>query len=121
MVIAFKSPKTFILSRSLKKLGRAVAKGKRPFIARTALLDDRLLQQILGRLIVCVRRELKTLCSLKKDSLLRHTDLESLLIFSWKKVVQELEVHAPVLLRVLQGCIPHKRSVSHDSLVAMCA
>ena len=114
MVIAFKSPKTFILSTSFKKLGGAVANGRRPSIARTAPLDDRLLHQILGRLVVYFRREF---CE-ERFFRIRHTDLETLLIFLWKKLVQELEVHA---LKLLQGCIPYKSSVSHDSLFGMCA
>lgn len=98
-----------------------VARGKRPSIATAVLADIRLRDQVLNRLGFLIRRELKTLFSLKEDSVFLCSSLDSLLSFSWKKVIQELSAHAPLLLGVLQQCILHKQTINHDAIVGLVA
>ena len=110
-------PKCLPLSRSLKKLGRVVGRGNRASIANTVLADPTLRFAVLAKVVWLIRKEMKTLCSLKIVSAYRDTSFHSLLSFSWDRLVADLALHAPILHTIVSGCVPQRGDDSRCNAV----
>ena len=101
------------LTRSLRRLGRSVGIRKRDTIARQAMGDKKIrghILNILGRDIV---KELKGMCSIKKQSILRLSSPETLYTFDWDAICSELKSAAPSLFTILHSATtvkyPHQK------------
>ena len=115
-----KKPKYFHLTRSLKKLGRFVGRGSKQSIARAAVNNKSLLPQLVCALCSAIRKELKSLCSDKHDSILRLKSKPALENFTWKTVWLELEQNAPTFLALLVGLLPASKHQLDSVRPALC-
>lgn len=63
-------------------------------------------QYILNQVIRSIKKEIKAICSLTHDSILRD-DKEALKYFSWETVWLELLPNVPTLLKILSALVPN--------------
>lgn len=56
-----------------------------------------------------IQKELSTMASKRTQSLFRDKSRDGFRKFSWDSIIAELQVHAPILLKVLKSCIDVKR------------
>lgn len=96
-------------SSGLKTLARSVGRQNRPSIARQAMRDPKIKKMVLNILEKDVQKELTKMSSKSTNSCLRQRHLEALDSFSWDSLLSELQLNAPTLYRVLQGCVSVKR------------
>ena len=75
--------------------------------------------QLLG---LTVRKEIATMCSDHVNSLLRDQSASALTGFMWGKLYDELTIHAPKLLALLE-CCTHTRKPRRNrmAVIGMCA
>ena len=119
------------LTRSLRRLGRSVGIRKRDAIARQAMGDKKIrghILNILGRDIV---KELKGMCSIKKQSILCLSSPEALYTFDWDAICSELKSAAPSLFTILHSATTVKvppskvrkvsRRVKQEQIIGLCA
>ena len=61
------------------------------------------------------------MCSDRTNSVLNSQEKEDLGIFSWDKLLDELEVNAPVFLSILHMCTQTKKPrINQDAVVGIC-
>lgn len=100
--------RVFPLTRSLKRLGRSVGRCNRGSIARQVVNDDKICQKIVKLLGKKIEREMKTMCKLSTNSVLRRRDPEG---FNLDSVITEMKKCAPNTLSLLRNCLSgHRRS-----------
>lgn len=97
--------KVFRLTRSLRGLGRSVARKSRVAVARSVMRDKRTRKKIMSILQKDLKRELELMCSVKHNSILMSTSPKSLKHFTWEKLEEELKSTAPNLHSVLEGAL----------------
>lgn len=115
-----KKPKYFHLTRSLKKLGRFVGRGRRKSIARAAVNNKSLFPEIVQSLCRTIKKEIKTVCSETHDSILKMKTKPALEQFTWKTVWLELQQNAPTLIDLLLGLLPASKSNLDSVRPALC-
>ena len=79
---------------------------------------------ILNHLGVILRNEMSVMVSDNVGSLLRSNNMDDMKCFSWSKLVDELRVHAPTLLHLLQAMVKKKKSCNRppaDGIIGVCA
>ncbi len=103
------------LTRSLIKLGKSVGRKSRSSIARQVANDRRIKDRVVELLGGNIRREMKTLCSLREISIVRSTSPDTLQYFKWETVIDELQEQAPTLLGFLRGSVQKTRKASPSS------
>ena len=99
-------------------LGRALAGGHLPTIAKAVLSHEGLKELIMLKMIDAIDLEASKLCQYNSDSpsLFRKIKVERLPEFSWDSCISELQSKAPILLRILSTlasrndhCNQHKK------------
>ena len=115
-------PRRYLLTPSRKGIGKAVARGSRVSLALQCLEDERVRKHIIKRVGKIVMSEVAKMCSNEVNSILKQQSKTKLFSFNWDTVIDELRVHAPTLLEILQSCTNTKvaRSNRH-CVIAMCA
>ena len=98
------------LTDSLKKLGRSVGRRDRHSIACQVVKDNRLLEKVVDKMGIRLRRELIASASPDKNSSFRVTDLSSLSAFQWLDLTKDFERTAPLLHKILEKCVASNRS-----------
>lgn len=93
------------LTSSLKRLGRSVGRRNRRSIARQAISDSRIRERIVDLLGKRMANEMKAMCSMKTDSILRKRNQGILHKLNVQAVVSEMEKHAPHTLAILRSCL----------------
>ena len=66
-----------------------------------------------------IRKEVKSLCSDKAASILKESDKSNLVQFTWEKVLAEIQLLAPTLLKLLQTVLEKKNLKSHIPIIGM--
>ena len=73
---------------------------------------------------ILVASEIKVLCSLSFNSVLRSADVNDLKTFSWKKVLSEAKNCAPTLLQLLESCtrprIGRSPNPNRKAIIGLC-
>ena len=86
------------LTKSLKKIGKSVARKKPAAIANRVMSHPKIkkgILKVLGKLIV---KEMKQVCQKKTSSMLRKTSAEALKSFSWDGPVSRIGKDCPSFL-----------------------
>jgi len=69
-----------------------------------------------------VRQEMITMCSSKTKSVLFDPIVADLQTFSWKKIIDELVVKAPIFVGILRACLKTRRNRQNtDAIIVICA
>ena len=91
------------LQPSLEKIGRALAGGHLPSIAKAAFSHSGLRENIVKKVCTVVNEECAALCSksMQPVSIFRRLSSEQAETFSWKQCISELEYKAPTLFSIL--------------------
>ena len=97
------------LTRSLKRLGRSVGRRNRGLIARQAINDSRIRVRIVDLLGKRMAKEMKAMCAMKTDSILRKRSRGILRKLNVQTIVSEMEMHAPHTLAILRGCLAGRK------------
>lgn len=116
----------------LKKLAKNIGQRKYPAIAKFVVKNKKLRDKVIQNLTKEIQKELTTMVSKKKQSLFRNKCRDGFTKFSWESITEELQKHAPILLKLLNGCIdvkrrkrkvknPGKNRPKIDSIVGLCA
>ncbi len=104
-----RNSKVLPLPASLKRLGRSVGRRNRKSIARQAVMDDRICNKLLHYLGRKLAKEMKCMCSMKTNSVLRAKDPTSLQKFNFKALIEEMRSVAPKTLSLLRSCIANRK------------
>lgn len=99
------SSNVYRLTRSLRGLGRNVARKNRHSIARHVMRDGRMRRKVLEILKKDIQKELECMCSVQQASTLRVASPALLREFSWAKLEEELITKAPNLHTILDGAL----------------
>ena len=95
--MAYKRPRTFVLTSSRKHLGKAVARGSRKKVAAECFTDPIVKNYLVEKM---VRRELNAMCAESSNSVLRSKNVSCMKEFTWDKLLDEMKLHAPMLLSI---------------------
>lgn len=104
-----KDARVFPLTSSLKRLGRSVGLRSRKSIARQAVMDDGICQKVVRYLGPKISKEMKAMCSIKTNSILRSRDPLSLEQFQLQTIVNEMQHVAPKTLSLLRSCLASRK------------
>lgn len=121
--MSYKKPRTYVLTPSRKKLGKAVARRSRQTVARECFSEPITRAHLLRHIGMVIRNELKAMCSDKAMSILRTESAAlKLNMFSWDKLLTELSTYAPVFLTLLHAATYTRRSRDNQSaVIGICA
>ena len=97
------------LPSSLKRLGRSIGRRNRKSIARQCMKDTKIRAHVMNITASTIKKEIKTLSTLKCSSLLRNTTAKQLNSFRWEDLIKEMKLNTPTLLEVIQGCVTKKQ------------
>lgn len=94
------------LDTKLEKVGRALAGGHIPTIAKAVYANPDLNELLKSKCLSEVGTECSTMCKIKlpninAPSMFRKIPVDAISAFSWRKCIRELELHAPTLLQML--------------------
>ena len=121
-MIGYKKPAYRYPKGSLKQLTRLASQGKIRSVVRFALKDHTMKCRRIAEVGRIMSNELRLLCSSKFNSILLETSQTALKFFSWETVWQEMAKATPVILSLLQVCIPKHASLERvKPVVCMCA
>ena len=111
MVKEKKKTRLQVVSRSsgLKSLVKGVARKSTTAIAQQAMEHPQVRKKVVTILKRDIQKEIRNLCSKTNPSILRNSEPESLMNFSWELVTSELRERAPTLHSLLCSCIEVKR------------
>ena len=99
--VAYKNPKTYLLTPKRKHIGKAVARKSKKTIASEALKDQQTKQYIIKLIGKELAKEVQVMCSDAVKSILQSRDPEHLKHFSWDVLLCELTEFAPILKDLL--------------------
>ena len=114
----------FYLSRSLKKIGKYVGRGKKRSIAEAVIQNNALRNEVVAALGTAAHKEISKICSDSHDSILHMKTKTALELFSWERVWLELQTHAPLLVVILVQLLPSSKHKAEDVIhpaVCICA
>ena len=106
--------RVYHLTSSLRRIGRSVGRSSRRSIAIQSMKDSRIRKMVLAILAKDVRKELAVLCAINSESVLRATELDALLSFSWDSFKREVKQTAPSLFALLDGSLEVQVSYSKE-------
>ena len=94
---------------SLQKIGRTLAGGHIPSIAKSVFANPSLREQLVEKVVQAVTNECASLCSRSAQpaSLFHYFSLHQSDTFAWKECVGELEQRCPILFRLLTYIVSH--------------
>ena len=103
------TPYTSELSPDLVRIGRVLAGGNIPSIAKAVLSHSGLKEQIMLKFLDIVSSESARLCqkSPENRTLFRSLSLKKLQEFEWATCIEELRSKAPFLLRFFSTIVKH--------------
>ena len=103
------TPYSTEVNTSLVRLGRALAGGHLPAIARAVFSHDELQHLVELKMLDILNSECSTLCKRRVDppSPFRKMEVSQLAEFKWSNFIQDLEVNAPTLLKVFSTIASH--------------
>ena len=108
------------------RLGRAIAGGHLPTVAKAVLAYADLREAVLRLILGEIETECAVLCQRKEPSCFRKMKPSSLTDFRWEILMLELEEKAPLLLRIFQSMVSvndhrnqHKGGVQHYPGICM--
>ena len=111
-----------ILTPSRKHLGKAVARGSWKATVLEIMKDENGRKYCIQKIGVLIRNELHKLCSPTTKSILGSQSLSDLSDFTWDKLLQELEFHAPVLQAILkESTMTRNPRPNRKAIIGMCA
>ena len=115
--------KLYRVSSAMMKVTMYLTKGSYSAFAHNAVKIPKLKTAIVAAVAALVRKECQDLCTTTNGltSVLRNTSPGNLKKFSWKEVLDELELKAPVLYAVLNTSVSrfrkqHPKKVSQRSV-----
>ena len=97
-------PKSYIMTPRRRRLCRPLARGSRCAFARKCLNDRIIRGFIVKGLGRSLQHEIAQVCSDNTVSILRDKAASTLKEFTWEKLLEEVKVLAPTLLKILQSC-----------------
>lgn len=100
----YKSPRRYILTPRRKRLGKAVARGFNRSVIEECLANEKIKKHLLRKQTQLLQKEMKKMCSHEVNSVLLNKSSKALGRFTWKSLIDELSVNAPLLFHILQGC-----------------
>ena len=83
---------------------------KSPYSSRVVLHSTPLRRNTINNISGILKKETHQLCTAKHgSSILRKTASKDLTLFTWKKIVHELKLFAPVLYKFLKAAVVRKK------------
>ena len=97
------------LDESLQKIGRSLAGGHIPSIAKAAFAHPSLREHLVEMVVNAVGSECAALCSksAQPPSQFRWLSFDQMETFSWKEHVSELKQKCPILFRLFSYIVSH--------------
>ena len=122
------TPFKSLVDNSLVKIGRSLAGGHIPSIARTIFSHAGLREELLIKVMNQVNEECAAICkrNVTTTSLFRRVSVDKFEKFSWDDCISELQSTCPTLLCILRNVVSssdhrnvHKQSSSHHPGLCM--
>lgn len=121
MYVGYKKPKTYFLTPTRKKIGKAVARGSKCTVARECFSDPTTRNFALNYLGTILRKEIKTMVSHNTNSIL-HSPVSSMKCFTWDTLLDELKKYAPTFLHLLNSLTKTKsKRPNEKAVIGICA
>ena len=99
-----------MLSDEEAKLGRTLAGGHIPSLAKAVLQYSALQEEVFLQFLNLIDEECCKLCEKKDPSPFRKIPVSELSAFQWEQFIDELRLKAPMLLRILQAISSRKQN-----------
>lgn len=104
-----------------RHISKAAARGHKQGVADQCFQDDQIFTIIVKKIERKVYEELKSLCSLKVNSILRDGSSKSVKNFKWESFLSEIQAHAPILYRIVLACTRTKHPrPNRNGLIGLC-
>ena len=106
----------YVLTPKRKKIGKAIARRNMTRAVHEVFQNPVMYAQVLIKLGIVLRKELKVVCSDKVNSVLRCGKIKE---FTWSELKQNLSDHALTLLSILYSCTKTKTPRGRDNRLAV--
>ena len=117
--MGYKQPRSFTLTPSRKRIGKAVARSSKKAIAQECFKDPVTTKYVLDHLCGIIRREMKTMVADETNSILRNPGMEC---FTWDLIIEELGANAPNFLHLLHAMTKTKSvRKNRKAIIGVCA
>lgn len=97
-----------------------MAHGSKRGIFRQLMKSEDITRAAAKHIGMCIRKEIKVLCSDKHNSLLREWTQASMELFTWERLWLELQEMAPLTILLLQSSFPYKVSTTVKTRSLIC-
>ena len=96
-------------STQLKSLAQSIGRLSYSSVARQTMKVDRVRKRVMEIIAADIQKELTRACARRSKSVLRNPTAESLINFTWEKLLSELDTCAPTFMHILRGIVQVKR------------
>lgn len=102
-------------------MGKSIARGSKKTLVDQCYSDPDTRPLMLKKIGRVLRAEMKTMCSQKTASILRSGNYDDMKSFSWDQLINEMNLHAPVLMNILQSCTHTGKAHNKMAVIGVCA
>ncbi len=100
-------------------MGKCIARGSKKGLVDHCFTDPNTFSLVIKKVVRLLRKEIRTMCSVKTASVLRSSNYEALMNFKWDNVVEELKIYAPTFELILQSCTG--KNSRKSAIIGTCA
>lgn len=120
--VGYKKPRTYVLTPTRKRLGKAVARRSKKEIVDQSMKDPLVKRYMIEKMGQILRSEVTTMCSDRTCSILSNQSVDAMKIFTWDALLIELQSHAPLLYSLLTSCTHTRRPrPNRNAVIGVCA
>ena len=99
--------------------GKSIVRGCKKALVDQYFSDPSTLPDVLKKIGRVLKEEMKVMCSEKTASILCSGDYHTSKTFRWRALLEEMNVHAPMLAYVLKSCTG--KSINKNAVIGACA
>ena len=105
-----------------KRISKAAARGHKKGIVDQCFADPKVKTYVVHKVLQILQSEMKAMCSLQVDSILRDNTSDGIKVFNWNSFISELEKNAPLLYKILCTCTRTKQPRPNQAgTIGMCS
>ena len=104
-----------------RRISKAAARGHKKAVVHQCFADPQVQTYTIKKVSQIIRSELKAMCSLQICSVLRNNTNGAIKSFKWSSFLDELEVNAPVIYKILLASTKTKKPRPNQlGVIGMC-
>ena len=91
-------------------------------LAKQCLRDPQTRKHVVHQISIVIKKEMKVMASDNAGSIMRSQSIEDMKGFTWKKALDDLALHAPTLLYLLESLTETKTERSNrEAVIVVCS